>query len=117
MEQQDFKSFDRSKALDRAGGGEERFVELLEFFITYSVQLEEGLEAAFASGKISEIAEASHKLKGALSMVGATVAFHRAEALELAARSEESSRVKALAMLLKEDLVNLRGECQSYLRG
>lgn len=107
--------FDQDLAMDRLGGGEQRFRDMAQFFLSYSLELLLELEEALDKNEIALLAEKAHKLKGSLGMLGAQKAYLTAGQLEEVARSDQSAKCRGLFIQTKTEVEALRAELKLYI--
>jgi HPt (histidine-containing phosphotransfer) domain-containing protein len=87
----DESTYDYDGTLERLGGDEELFVDLVRFFLEDAAMLSERMEAALEAKDARTVEISAHSLKGLCSNFGARRAVAAAYAIE------ESARVGKLA--------------------
>ena len=111
-----YTSFDMEVAMERSGGGEERFFEMAAFFPSYCEELVLAVESAMQEKNFEQLKKAAHKLKGSLGMVGAKEAFDSAMMLEKRALEEEGSKLEERVTKLKKDVSLLLNDLRNLTR-
>lgn len=113
---ENYESFDPKKAMERNGGGEERFLEVAEFFPSYVAQLLTDVDEAWTQEDRATLKKNSHKLKGSLGMVGAESAFALATKIEKLAIEADRDTMERLLGELKSTITSLTSELKAYVK-
>ena len=111
-----YESFDIDLAMERAGGGIARFIEMAEFFPSYLESIYRPIERAWQDQDMVLLSKSAHKLKGSLGMVGATAAFSLAEELEKSAASSPPLKPDRCYQDLRQALEILTLDLKSFVK-
>ena len=114
MADKKYVEFDFELAIERSGGGLERFKEMADFFPRYSKDLWAPIEKAQKEGDLELLKASVHKIKGSLGMVGALKAYDVAVDLEKNVTVLSRSEIDAQVGLLKDQLNALLVELDRF---
>jgi signal transduction histidine kinase/DNA-binding NarL/FixJ family response regulator len=107
--------FDHTAALDRAGGDEALFDELIDLFLHDSEQHLAAVRQAVQSGDADRLARASHTLKGSMSIFAARDATNAAAHVDELARSGRITQASTEAAdRLQHEVHRLRAVLSRY---
>ncbi len=98
------KIIDKDSALERLGGDEELFLEILEIFAEDAPKQMETLKEAIASNDTDLTERQAHSLKSASANIGAYQMKEQAFKLEQTARDKEMANAGSLCETLEQEL-------------
>lgn len=99
--------WEAARALERLGGDEQLFQEIIQIFMEEAPKQITGLREALAHGDAGATERIAHTLKGELSYLGITQASRHAAELEDAGRNAALARAASVQILLEQDVEGL----------
>jgi CheY-like chemotaxis protein/HPt (histidine-containing phosphotransfer) domain-containing protein len=109
--------FDRARALKRANDDPSLLAELTGLFLDETPATLRDIESALASADYPGVERLSHRLKGALLTLSASVAADAASELELAARGKDSDACRSAAAALDAEIRRFETELRASVGG
>ena len=106
--------FDLQGAMERLGGDEELFHDLVRFFLEDSPGLLEQLRTGLERRDASLVERAAHSLKGLAGNFGADDAVQKALEIERLGREGQLDRVEPVFPQLEERIVALQTALAAY---
>lgn len=113
---QEYENFSVQVAMDRAGGGIDRIIEIAEFFPSYVIELINPIEEAWNQKNFDDLEKSAHKIKGSLGMIGATHSFESAKRLEKMASKGDSSELSGAIEDLKNNVQSLLTDLKQFVK-
>ena len=101
-------TIDMDSVLERIGGDESFFLELLDIYIEDFLEKYALLEQAIAEGDITNIKEIGHSLKGASGNLSLTGLHETAYGIELSGKENNIEQAKLMFARLKEEFIKLK---------
>lgn len=108
VEEEEIPIYAKADLLERLGGAEELIPRFMKLFYDGLDKSLPALEAAIASGDADKVRVAAHAIKGSAANIGAMQAREVAAAIELAAKSGDTSNASAGLQELKQRLEEFR---------
>lgn len=107
--------FDLEDALERVDGDRAFLQQLIQVFYTSSADSLAKIHKALDTNRGEILVEAAHALKGALGNLSAIRSYDYAKALEIAGRSNDFERARAIVPRLEESLADFYTRAQQEL--
>lgn len=104
----EIEEIDLPAALEEIGGDEQLFCELCQIFVKESQAMMDSLRDALQQEGNAEVYRSAHKLKGALSTLGARRAAEAALVVEELADSGEMEKLSGAVSILEENITRVR---------
>ena len=99
--------WDAARALERLGGDEGLFREIVQIFLHEAPKHLAGLRQALAQRDNDSVERIAHTLKGELSYLGVSAAAHHASKLEDAGRNGDLECAVSIMISLEKDVEGL----------
>jgi len=99
--------WDAARALERLGGDEGLFREIVQIFLHEAPKHLAGLRQALAQRDKDSVERIAHTLKGELSYLGVSAAAHHASKLEDAGRNGDLECAASIRIPLEKDVEGL----------
>ena len=99
--------WDAARALERLGGDEGLFREIVQIFLHEAPKHLAGLRQALAQRDKDSVERIAHTLKGELSYLGVSAAAHHASKLEDAGRNGDLECAVSILISLEKDVEGL----------
>jgi HPt (histidine-containing phosphotransfer) domain-containing protein len=99
---------DMDSVLERVGGDESFFRELLDIYIEDFIEKYAQLEKAISESDATNIREIGHSLKGSSGNLSLTGLYETAYGIELSGRDNDIDTAKMLFKQLKEEFMKLK---------
>ena len=99
--------WDAARALERLGGDEGLFREIVQMFLHEAPKHLAGLREALAQRDKDSVERIAHTLKGELSYLGVSAAAHHASKLEDAGRNGDLECAAGIRISLEKDVEGL----------
>src|SRR5437016_14513621 len=96
-----------AQTLERLGGDEELFREIIEIFLQEAPKQMTSMREALARGDKDATERIAHTLKGELGYLAASEASHSACELEDAARKGDLARAASIQTVLEKDIESI----------
>ena len=110
-------AYDKPVALNRMGGDEDVFSELVAIFLTEGPKSLARVQRGVSSGDPKAITEAAHALKGSLSILAANDAVDAAQTVETLGRSGDLQGAQEAAAALAVEVRRLTGDLERETKG
>ncbi len=107
--------FDRATALSRVDDDEQLLAVLVAGILEQCAEDIPLLQAAAEGQQTEAVGKIAHRLKGSLAAAGAELAQEAARRLEIAGKNDNPTEISALFTALRQELILLKPELQSYL--
>jgi len=102
--------FNREVALERVGGDEELFAEIVGIYLEELPSVLKEIQSAVRAGDANGLYRSAHSLKGSLGALGAEAAQKRALDLEMSGRQSQLSHAPEMLADLERLLDELHRE-------
>jgi CheY-like chemotaxis protein len=108
--------FDKNILLDRLGGDEELFKEIIRTFLDDAPFQVENLKGALAENNLSQLEKQAHTLKGAAMNIGGNALQTVAFALELSGKNRDLNQARPLVPNLEKEFERLKQALTGLVR-
>ncbi len=110
-------SWNAAQTLERLGGDEHLFREIIEIFLREAPKQMANMREALSGGDKDAMERIAHTLKGELGYLGVSEPSHNASELENAGRNGDLARAAGLQNLLEKDIENIAITMRGVLVG
>ena len=100
-------SWNAAQTLERLGGDERLFHEIIEIFLREAPKQVASMREALARGDKDATERIAHTLKGELGYLGVSEACHNASELEDAGRNDDLARAASIQTVLEKDIESI----------